>query len=195
MKRSILALAVAAVLSGCASVPGSQELAAVGTAAVDAFTGPDTDYKNYLTACRYQIKSQVEALEADSKALAAGLSSADKETRQGTLLVLAFKAGQGSPRVGCSIDRRPGFTELLLQNNNIVDSAIRLYGINRADRQFSRRIEVEKELAQDRMNFEFQLEQLQNDLITTITGDKIELQESQQQFQLDRARIPAVPAP
>lgn len=194
VKRISVVFAAVLALSGCASIPGGQEIAALGTSAVDALTGPDTDYKNYLASCRAQMRSQMEAVEAESKLLQAGLSSKDAETRYGTTLILAFKAGQGGTRIGCSLDRRPGFTELLLKNNSILDAGIQLYGINRADKRFQRQLDANKEMARDRMEFELGLEDRRNDLLTTITGDKLQLRESEQGFQLERDRINAVPA-
>ena len=189
MKRIIAIFAAALALTGCASIPGGTELAAVGTAAVDALTGPDTDYKNYLSHCRAEVKAQAEAIKAESEVLAAGLSSGSKETQQGALLVMAFKAGQGGPRVGCSVSRKKGFTELLLENNSMLDFGLRLYEVNRADKRFSRQLAADQEMNKDRMDFQRDMEDRRNRLITTLTGDELQLREQQNEYELDRRRM------
>ena len=188
MKR-FLAFFLAAALTACSSIPGGTELAAVGTAAVDALTGPDTDYKNYLASCRAQMKAQSDAIEADSKALQAGLTSGDEKTQYGATLIMAFKAGQGGPRIGCSLDRRPGFTELLLKNNSLLDAGLRLYEVNRADHRFKRQLDADKEMSRDRMDFQRDMEDRRNRLITTLTGDELELRQQQNEYDLDRRRL------
>lgn len=188
MKR-FLAFLLAAALTGCASIPGGTELAAVGTAAVDALTGPDTDYKNYLTHCRAEVRAQQAAIEADSKALQAGLTSSDEKIQFGSLILLAAKTGMAGPRVGCTVERKRGFTELLLQNSNILDFGLRLYEVNRADKRFSRQLDADKEMSRDRMDFQRDMEDRRNRLITTLTGDELELTRNRQEFELDRQRL------
>ncbi|MDO8903951.1 hypothetical protein [Hydrogenophaga sp.] len=187
--RIILAAAAAFALSGCASIPGGSEIAAVATSAVDALTGPDTDYKNYLTHCRAEINAQRLAIEADSKALQAGLSSSDEKIQFGSLILLAAKSGMSGPRVGCSVERKRGFTELMFQNSNLLDFGLRLYEVNRADHRFKRQLDADKEMSRDRMDFQRDMEERRNRLITTLTGDELELRESQQDYELERRRL------
>lgn len=194
MKRIIAIFAVAA-LTGCASIPGGTELAAVGTAAVDALTGPDTDYKNYLSHCRAEVNAQRSAIEADAKAMEAGLKSADKDIRFGSLILLAAKSGMAGPRVGCSVARKKGFTELLLENNSMLDFGLRLYEVNRADKRFSRQLEADKEMSKDRMDFQRDMEDRRNRLITTLTGDELELRGQQNEYELERRRMDQQPLP
>lgn len=188
MKR-LIATIFAALLTGCASIPGGTELAAVGTAAVDALTGPDTDYKNYLTHCRAEVNAQRAAIEADSKALQAGLTSSDEKIQFGSLILLAAKSGMAGPRVGCSVARKKGFTELLLENNSMLDFGLRLYEVNRADKRFSRQLAADQEMNKDRMDFQRDMEDRRNRLITTITGDEFQLREQQNEFELERQRL------
>lgn len=195
--RIILAAAAAIALSGCSSIPGGTEIAAVATSAVDALTGPDTDYKNYLTSCRAQVKAQADAIEADSKALQAGLTSGDEKTQYGATLIMAFKAGQGGPRIGCSLERNPRLTELLFKNSSVLDFGMRLYEVNRADKRFSRQLDADKEMNRDRMDFQRDMEDRRNRLITTLTGDELELRESAQDDAYRRQQLEqqAPPAP
>lgn len=188
MKRIIAIFAVAA-LTGCASIPGGTELAAVGTAAVDALTGPDSDYKNYLSHCRAEVKAQAEAIKAENEVLQAGLSSGSKEAQQGALLVMAFKAGQGGPRVGCSVARKKGFTELLLENNSMLDFGLRLYEVNRADKRFSRQLSADQEMFSERLKHERGMADRQNLLINTLTGNEERLRGQQNEYELDRQRL------
>lgn len=188
MKRIIEIIAVAA-LTGCASIPGGTELAAVGTAAVDALTGPDTDYKNYLTSCRAQIKAQGDAIEADSKALEAGLTKGNEKTQYGAMLVMAFKAGQGGPRIGCSIERNPRLTELLLKDGSALEFGYRMYRDHKQDGQFKKQLAADERMNRDRMDFQRDMEDRRNRLITTITGDEYQLREQQNEYELERQRL------
>lgn len=189
MKRLFSILAAALALTGCASVPGGAELTAVATSAVDALTGPDTDYKNYLSHCRAEVNAQRAAHEADSKALQAGLTSKDEKIQFGSLILLAAKSGMAGPRVGCTVDRKKGFTELLLQNNSMLDFGLRLYEVNRADKRFSRQLEADKEMTKDRLEFQRDMEDRRNRLVTTLTGDELELRQQQFDYDLERRRL------
>lgn len=196
MKRIIAIFAVALTLTGCASIPGGSELAAVGTAAVDALTGPDSDYKNYLSSCRAELKAQQEYNAAHNAALAEGIRSPNEKIQFGAMILLAATSGQKGPHVGCSMERKRGFAELLLQNNSMLDFGLRLYEVNRAEKRFSRQLDADKEMNKDRMDFQRDMEDRRNRLITTLTGDELELMKERQKFELDRRRLDqqAVPA-
>lgn len=188
MKRIIAIIAVAA-LTGCSTIPGGTELAAVGTAAVDALTGPDTDYKNYLTSCRAQIKAQIDAIEADSKTLQAGITSSDEKTRYGATLTMAFKAGQGGPRIGCSLERNPRLTELLLKDGSALEFGYRMYRDHKQDGQFKRQLAADERMNRENRDFQRDMEDRRNRLITTLTGDEKELRQQQNEYELDRQRL------
>jgi hypothetical protein len=188
MKRLISILAALA-LTGCASMPGGQEVTALAATAADVLTGPDTDYKNYLTSCRAEVKAQQETLKAENEALAAGINSKDEKIQFGAMILLAAKSGMNGPRVGCSVERKRGFTELVFQNSNVLSLGVELYRENRAGARFNRQLEANKEMSRDRMEFELGLEDRRNRFITTLTGDELELRGQQNEFELDRQRL------
>lgn len=175
MKRFFLLIAAALALTGCAGMPGGEAVTAAAAVASDVLTGPDTDYKNYLSHCRAEVKAQADAATADSKALEAGLSSGNEKTQYGATLIMAFKAGQGGPKIGCTVSRKKGTAELLLGESNILELGVDLYRENRAGARFNRQLEADKELARTRMAHDRGMADRQNDLITTLSGDKIEL--------------------
>jgi hypothetical protein len=189
MKRLFTILAAAVALTGCASMPGGQEVTALAATAADVLTGPDTDYKNYLTSCRAEVKAQADALKAENEALAAGINSKDEKIQFGSLILLAAKSGMNGPRVGCSVERKRGFTELVFQNSNVLSLGVELYRENRAGARFNRQLEANKEMTKDRQRFELGLEDRRNRFITTLTGDELQLREQQNDFELDRQRL------
>jgi len=175
MKKSLLAIAAALSLAGCASIPGSELITTSVAAVSDALTGPDTDYKNYLSHCRTEVNAQRDVAKADAEALTAALSKGNDKTQYGATLIMAFKAGQGGPKIGCTVARKKGNMELLLGESDLLDAGLRLYEINRSEKRFSRQLAADKELARERFAHDRQMADRQNDLLTTLSGDKIEL--------------------
>jgi len=145
MKRFFLLIACALALTGCAGIPGGEAATTAVAAVSDALTGPDTDYKNYLSHCRAEVKAQADAAKADSEALQAGLSSGNEKTQYGATLIMAFKAGQGGPKIGCTVARKKGAVELMLGESNILELGVDLYRENRAGARFERQMEADKE--------------------------------------------------
>jgi hypothetical protein len=175
MKRLILMFGAALALSGCSTMPGGETATAAVAAAADVLTGPDTDYTNYLRHCGREVTAQREAAQAESKALEAGIGSQNEKIQFASLVLLAAKTGN-SLKIGCSVSRKKGFTELLLENSNIVDAGIQLYRENRDQARFQKKLEADKELALERMRHDRLMLERQNDLLTTLSGDKLELQ-------------------
>lgn len=145
MKRFLILAALAMGLTGCAGIPGGDAITAGAAAVSDVLTGPDTDYKNYLTHCRAEVKAQADAAKADSAALEAGLSSGNEKTQYGATLIMAFKAGQGGPKIGCTVARKKGAVELMLGESNILNLGVELYRENRAGARFKRQMEADNE--------------------------------------------------
>lgn len=190
MKRLIAIIGCVLALAGCGTIPGGPEIAAVAGSAVDALTGPDTDYKNYLAHCRAEIKAQAEAHEADAEALKAGINSDDEKIQFGSLILLAAKSGQGGPRIGCTAQRKKGLAELAFENSNILDLGFQFYRLNREQKQFQKRLDADRELASERLKHEQEMNRQNNDLLTTLTGDKLLLQNSSQDDAFRRAQLP-----
>lgn len=179
MKRTIFRLfaagAMALALAGCGTIPGGETVAAAVAGASDALTGPDTDYKNYLSHCRAEVKAQADAIEADSKALQAGLTSGNEKTQYGATLIMAFKAGQGGPKIGCTVARKKGAMELLLGESDVLQLGVELYRENRAGARFNRQLEADKQMQRERLEHEREMNRQNNDLLTTLSGDKLDL--------------------
>lgn len=190
MKRLIAIFGCVLALAGCGTIPGGPEIATVAGSAVDALTGPDTDYKNYLAHCRAEIRAQADAHEADAEALKAGINSADEKIQFGSLILLAAKSGQGGPRIGCTAQRKKGFAELAFENSNILDLGFRLYERNRESKERQKDRETATSLAEKRMEHEREMNRQNNDLLTTLTGDKLLLQNSSQDDAFRRAQLP-----
>lgn len=179
MKRTLYRLlaagAVALALTGCGTIPGGETAAAAVAGVSDALTGPDTDYKNYLSHCRAEVKAQADAIEADSKALQAGLTSGNEKTQYGATLIMAFKAGQGGPKIGCTVARKKGAVELLLGESDVLQLGVELYRENRAGARFNRQLEADKQMQRERLAHDREMNRQNNDLLTTLSGDKLEL--------------------
>jgi hypothetical protein len=172
--QSIFAAVLAVVMSGCAGIPGADAVAAGAAVVSDVLTGPDTDYKNYLSHCRAEVKAKADAATADSLALQTALSSGNEKTQYGATLIMAFRAGQGGPRIACTAERKKGGLELVLQDNALLELGKDVYFENRAEKRFSRQLDADKELAKARMDHERRMTRENNDLLTTLTGDKLE---------------------
>lgn len=172
MKRLLSILLIALALTGCSTIPGGQEVTALAATAADVLTGPDTDYKNYLTSCRAEVKAQADMVKAENEALAEGLRSGDEKIQFGAMILLAAKSGMNGPRIGCSVERKRGFTELVFQNSNVLSLGVELYRENRAGARFNRQLEANKEMARDRQDFELGLEDRRNSLLTNLTGTR-----------------------
>jgi hypothetical protein len=188
MKRFFLLIAFSLGLTGCAGVPGDAVNAAAAFAS-DVFTGPDTDYTNYLKHCRSEVAAQKDAAEADSKALERALTKGNEKTQYGAVLIMAFKAGQGGPKVGCTVARKKGTAELLLGESNILNLGVELYRENRAGARFERQLAADADLAKQRLVHEQRMTDRQNTLLTTLTGDKLELDKQSNSFELDKAKL------
>lgn len=179
MKRLLSLIAIgllaAITLPGCAAVPGGDALTGAAATVTDALTGPDTDYKNYLTHCRAEVNAQRDVVKSDNEALKAALTDGNEKTQYGATLIMAFKAGQGGPKIGCTVARKKGAVELLLGESELLRVGVDLYRENRAGARFNRQLEADKELARTRMEHEREMADRQNDLLTTLSGDKLEL--------------------
>ena len=147
MKRifqSIFAAVLAVAMSGCAGIPGSEAITAGAAVVSDVLTGPDTDYKNYLSHCRAEVKAKADAATADSVALQTALSSGNDKTQYGATLIMAFKAGQGGPKITCTAERKRGAVELLLGESDVLQLGVDLYRENRAGARFKTQMEFEE---------------------------------------------------
>lgn len=174
MKRLLILAALALGLTGCAGIPGGEALTTGVAAVSDVLAGPDTDYKNYLTACRAEVKAQAEAYEADSKALQSGLTSGNKETQYGSTLIMAFKAGQGGPKLGCTMARKKGNMELLMDggDNGLVGLGKFLYSENREASRFKRQLEADNERFRLSTNRATAEQRENNSLIRDLSGTR-----------------------
>lgn len=174
MKRIFLLIACALALTGCAGIPGGEALTTGVAAVSDALTGPDTDYKNYLTSCRAEVKAQADAYEADSKALQAGLTSGNEKTQYGATLIMAFKAGQGGPKIGCTTVRKKGNMELLLggDENGLVGLGKFLYSENRQASRFERQLEADNERIRLSTNRATTEQRENNNLLRDLVGTR-----------------------
>jgi hypothetical protein len=170
MKRILAAAALAFSLGGCSAIPGSEAVTAAVAVASDVLTGPDTDYKNYLSHCRAEVKAQAEAIQADADALKAGLNSGNEKIQFGSLVLLAAKAGQGGPRIGCSAQRKKGTAELLLGESDLIDVGMRLYELNRAEKRFNRQLDANERSEARRLGHERDMEQGRGDLLRDLAG-------------------------
>jgi hypothetical protein len=173
MKHPLLALAAAAALSGCAGMQSLGTDAVVGLASevTDVLTGPDTDYKNYLSACNKQVAAQAKAYEEESKALATAITSTNEKVQFGALILVAAKSSNGM-KIGCSAERKKGW----LEGGNLVDVALRIYEENRRNIRARKQLESDEKLGLRQIDATLQSQRVNNDLLTTLSGDKLELQ-------------------
>lgn len=175
MKRLLIILGAALALTGCSTIPGGDAAAAAVAGVSDALTGPDTDYTNYLKHCKAEVGAQKEAIVADSQAMQAALTSGNEKTQYGATLIMAFKAGQGGPKIGCTVARKKGAMELLLGESDVLQLGVELYRENRAGARFNRQLEADKQMQRDRLAHDREMNRQNNELLTTLSGDKLEL--------------------
>ena len=170
MKRLLSAALLALSLTGCGTLTGADAIATTVAAASDVLTGPDTDYKNYLSHCRIEVQAQRDAIKADTEALKAALSDGNDKTQFGATLIMAFKAGQGGPKIGCSAQRKKGAAELLLGDSDLIDVGLRLYEINRSEKRFNRQLDANERSEARRLGHERDMEQGRGDLLRDLAG-------------------------
>lgn len=177
MKRlfTIICAALAFSLTGCSTIPGGDAAAAAVAGVSDALTGPDTDYTNYLKHCKAEVGAQKDAIVAESQAMQAALTSGNEKTQYGATLIMAFKAGQGGPKIGCTVARKKGAMELLLGESDVLQLGVELYRENRAGARFNRQLEADKQMQRERLEHEREMNRQNNDLLTTLSGDKLDL--------------------
>ena len=175
MKHSLIALAAAASLAGCSSMPASEVTTAAIAGVTDMLTGPDTDYKNYLAYCAKEVAATKSMTESDNNTLKAGLDSKNEKIQFASLVLLAAK-NNNSPRVKCGAERKRSFTEIAFENTNILDLGLRLYEENRESQRFQKKLESDEKRDLARMAHDREMARRNNDLLTTLSGDKLELQ-------------------
>lgn len=188
MKRFFLLTASALALTGCA---GMQQLSTDAVKGVieqvsDVLTGPDSDYKNYLATCLKEYTAYIKAKEEEGSALKVGLASTHKEIAFGSLLMIAVNSGrETAPR--CSVERKKGW----LESGNIFDVALRVYEENRRNVRARKQLESDEKRDLRRMDVDLERNRQLNDLLTTLSGDKLQLQNSTQDNDYRRAQLPA----
>lgn len=192
MKRIILAAALALSLAGCASIPGGEALTAGVAAVSDAFTGPDTDYRNYLTHCRAEVKAKAEAYEARSNTLQTALTSGNEKTQYGATLIMAFEAGQGGPKINCTAERKKANMELLLGENDITDKFLRVYEINRDEKRFKEKMRFEREALKITTDANRDARRDNNRMIMDLTGTRPD-EANRSRAEAERLPLPDAP--
>jgi len=173
MKHSLLALAAAAALSGCAGMQalGADAITGIVSEVTDVLTGPDTDYKNYLTTCLKEYKAYLDDREDRNATTRVALQSPHKEIAFSALLQFAVEGAQyRAPK--CSVERKPGW----LENTNIFDIALRVYQINRDGVYARKQLESNEKIGLRQIDATLQSQRVNNALLTTLSGDKLELQ-------------------
>lgn len=175
MKRifqSLFAAVLAVAMSGCGSIQQLGADAALGVVqeVTDVLTGPDSDYKNYLSTCLKEHTAWLKSQEERSTTTRTALASPHKEIAFSAFVQFAVEGARGSAVPKCSVERKPGW----LENTNVFDIAFRVYQENRAGSRFNRQLDADKELAKARMDHERRMTRENNDLLTTLTGDKLE---------------------
>lgn len=173
MKKSLLALAIAVSLAGCTSMQQLGADAALGVVqeVSDVLTGPDTDYKNYLSTCLKEYKAYLDDREDRSKTTRIALASPHKEIAFSAFVQHAVEGAQvRSPK--CSVDRKPGWME----NTNIFDIALRVYQINRDGVYARKQLESSEKIGLRQISASQESTRQLYNLITTLSGDKLELQ-------------------
>lgn len=175
LTRLIAAGAMALALTGCGSMPAGEATTAAIAGVTDMLTGPDTDYKNYLAYCAKEVAALKAAAEAENGALKAGLDNKNEKIQFASLVLLAAK-NNNSPRVKCGAERKRSFTEMAFENSNIIDLGLRLYEENRESKRFEKKLESDEKRDLARMAHDREMTRRNNDLLTTLSGDKLELQ-------------------
>jgi hypothetical protein len=173
MKHSLLAFAAAAALSGCAGMQslGADAVTGIVSEVTDVLTGPDTDYKNYLSTCLKEYKAYLDDREDRSKTTRIALASPHKEIAFSAFVQHAVEGAQvRSPK--CSVDRKPGWME----NTNIFDIALRVYQINRDGVYARKQLESNEKIGLRQISAQQDNTRQLYNLITTLSGDKLELQ-------------------
>lgn len=191
MKR-LIAIIFAAALTGCAGIPGGDALTAGVAAVSDAFTGPDTDYRNYLTHCRAEVKAKADAAEAESQALQTALASGNDKTQYGATLIMAFKAGQGGPKINCTAERKKGNMELLLGESDLLNLGVDLYRENRAGARFNRQMEADKERFRISSQQSTDMQRENNSLIRDLAGTRPD-EANRSRAEAERLPLPDAP--
>ena len=193
MKLISVAALVAVSLSGCAGIPGTEAITAGAAVVSDVLTGPDTDYKNYLTHCRAEVRAKADAAESDSKALQTALSSGNKETQYGATLIMAFKAGQGGPRITCTAERKKGAVELLLGESDLLQLGVDLYRENRAGARFKSQLEFDREALKITTDAARDARRDNNRFISDLAGTRPD-EANRSRAEADRLPLPDAPA-
>lgn len=173
MIRFLTPIALAVSLAGCGSMQQLGTDAALGIAGEikDVLTGPDSDYKNYLSACIREFDAALKSQETRAETLKTGLGSTHKEVAFGSLLMIAVDSGR-QVRPTCSVERKPGWME----GGNIWEIMLRVYEINTTRTYARKKLESDEKLGLRQIASQENSQRQLYDLITTLTGDKLELQ-------------------
>lgn len=173
MKHALITLAAIVSLSGCSTLQQLGADAALGVVqeVTDVLTGPDTDYKNYLSTCLKEYKSYLDDRKERGNTTRVALASPHKEIAFSAFVQFAVEGAKDTtPK--CSVERKPGWME----NTNIFDLALRAYQINRDGVYARKQLESNEKIGLRQISSqEASTRQLYN-LITTLSGDKLELQ-------------------
>ena len=195
MKRlfqSLCAAVLAVAMAGCAGIPGGEALTAGVAAVSDAFTGPDTDYRNYLTHCRAEVKAKADAAEAESLALQTALSSGNDKTQYGATLIMAFKAGQGGPKINCTAERKKGNMELLLGESDLLQLGMDAYRENRAGERFKKQLEFDAKALKITTDANRDARRDNNRMIMDLTGTRPD-EANRSRAEAERLPLPDAP--
>ena len=190
--RILIAAVAALVLSGCAGIPGGEALTAGVAAVSDVLTGPDTDYKNYLSHCRAEVKAKADAYEERSKTLQAALTSGNEKTQYGATLIMAFESGQGGPKITCTAQRNPRVMELLLQDNALLNLGMEAYRENRAGERFKKQLEFDREALKINTDANRDARRDNNRMIMDLTGTRPD-EANRSRAEAERLPLPDAP--
>jgi hypothetical protein len=172
MKKSLIALA-AVSLTGCAGMQslGADAVTGIVSEVTDVLTGPDTDYKNYLSTCLKEYKAYLDDREDRSKTTRIALASPHKEIAFSAFVQFAVEGAQyRAPK--CSVERKPGW----LENTSIFDVLLRVYQINRDGVYARKQLESNEKIGLRQISAQQDNTRQLYNLITTLSGDKLELQ-------------------
>jgi hypothetical protein len=173
MKHSLLALAAAAALSGCAGMQslGADAVTDIVSEVTDVLMGPDTDYKNYLSTCFKEYKAYLDDRKDRNETTRVALRSPHKEIAFSAFVQHAVEGAQFHvPK--CSVERKPGW----LENTSIFDILLRVYQINRDGVYARKQLESSEKLGLRQISAQQESTRQLYNLITTLSGDKLELQ-------------------